>query len=112
VDKLGDGTPYSFGLFQINITAHKIGSLNCPAAFSKQNCTVSSCGKGTGVMVTNAALYNRCRAAAIAPATNIATAHQIYLDASARWSPWGAAKACGLADSGAGAGLAFGTISL
>lgn len=112
VDRLGDGTPYSFGLFQINITAHKIGGLNCPAAFSKQSCTVSSCGAGSGVRVVDATLYNKCRAAAINPANNIATAHKIYLDAHATWSPWGAAKKCGLADSMQSRPLAFGIMGL
>lgn len=96
VDKLGDGTPYSFGLFQINITAHRINSLNCPAAFSKANCTVSSCGPGTGVRVVNATLYNQCRAAALSPQTNIAHAYRIYQQAGNSWRPWGAARQCGI----------------
>ena len=99
VDKLGDGTPYSFGLFQINITAHKINGLDCPSAFTKKSCTVRSCGPGTGVVVRNATLYNQCKNAAKNPATNIRTAHRIYLEAHARWSPWGAATACGIADA-------------
>lgn len=107
VDKLADGTPYSFGLFQINITAHPVNGLNCPAAFNKRSCTVTSCGAGSGARVINASLYNQCRAAATNPAINIATAHKIYLDAHARWSPWGAAKRCGLADARYGTSLAF-----
>jgi hypothetical protein len=110
VDKLGDGTPYSFGLFQINITAHEINGLDCPSAFSKQSCTVSSCGAGSGVRVVKPALYNQCKAAAIIPANNIAVAYKIYLDAHARWSDWGAAKSCGLADSMQERSLAFGII--
>lgn len=96
-DKLGDGTPYSIGLFQINITAHAFGSLNCPKAFSKQNCTPSSCGSGTGVKVTDSALYNKCVAAAKNVSQNVAKAHDIYLQAHATWKPWGAARKCGLA---------------
>jgi hypothetical protein len=112
VDKLGDGTPYSFGLFQINITAHQINGLNCPNAFSKKSCTVSSCGPGTGVRVTNPALYNQCKAAATNPQINIRTAHRIYTQAGSRWSPWGAAKACGLADSTQSSPYAFAIIGL
>lgn len=96
-DKLGDGTPYSFGLFQINITANRVAGLNCPNAFSKKSCTVSSCGPGSGAHVVNAALYNQCVAAAKKPANNIAAAHDIYLAAHARWTPWGTARGCGLA---------------
>ena len=111
VDKLGDGTPYSFGLFQINISAHRLNGLDCPSAFSKQSCTVSSCGPGTGVVVRNPALYNQCRAAALNPRINIAKAHEIYLDAHARWSrDWGAAKKCGIADAPHESTFAFGMI--
>ncbi len=99
VDKLGDGTPYSFGLFQINITAHSLGNLNCPQAFNNggRACTVRSCGPGTGIKVTNPDLYNKCVEAAKTPSINITKAHDIYMKAHASWSPWGAAKGCGLA---------------
>lgn len=95
--KLPDGTPYVFGLFQINITANPVGGNDCPSAFSKKSCTVKSCGAGSGVKVVNAALYNKCVAAAKDAAQNIAAAHDIYLGAHATWKPWDAAKACGLA---------------
>ncbi len=113
-DRLGDAarTPYSFGLFQINITAHRINGLDCPSAFSKKSCTLSSCGPGTGVRVTNVALYNRCAAAAKSLQGNIEVAHRIYRDANSSWSPWGTARGCGLADNGAGKTVAFGTIGL
>lgn len=110
-DKLGDGTPYSFGLFQINITAHRINNLNCPSAFSRQNCTLRSCGRGTGVRVTDVELYNQCRAAAKNPATNIAKAVEIFNDASRRWSPtWGAATRCGISVKATEIRVAFDTI--
>ena len=96
VDKLGDGTPYSFGLFQINITANNVAGNNCPAAFSKQSCTVKSCGPGTGVTVVNRGLYERCREAALLPSSNIAAAKAVYDAAGKSWRPWGTAKGCGL----------------
>lgn len=96
-DKLADGTPYSIGLFQINLSSHNFGSLNCPTAFTKQNCTPASCGKGSGVKVQDVALYNKCVAAAKNAATNIAKAHEIYLQEHASWRKWGAAKECSLA---------------
>lgn len=100
-DKLGDGTPYSIGIFQINLTANSVGGLPCPSAFSKQGCTVKSCGPGTGVVVTNASLYNQCVQAADNPQTNAAAAYQIYQKGNKRgggnsWNPWGTAQQCGL----------------
>jgi hypothetical protein len=100
-DKLGDGTPYSVGIFQINLTANSVGGLSCPSAFSKQSCTVSSCGAGTGVTVTNASLYQQCVTAAEVPTTNAAAAYQIYqagnkTGGSDSWDPWGTAASCNL----------------
>jgi hypothetical protein len=96
-DRLGDGTPYSFGLFQINITAHSVGGLPCPNAFSKKSCTVKSCGPGTGARVVNADLYNKCAMAAKNIQNNVSVAAKIYRDAGNRWRPWGTARKCGLA---------------
>ena len=96
-DKLGDGTPYSFGLFQVNITANPVGGLNCPNAFSKKSCTVKSCGAGTGVHVINANLYNQCAAAAKSISANVAAAVSIYQKAGNSWKPWGTHTKCGLA---------------
>ncbi len=95
-DRLGDGTPYSFGLFQINITANPVAGLNCPDAFSKKSCTLRSCGPGTGAHVVNARLYNECAAAAKNLNSNIAAAVSIYQKAGNSWRPWGTHTKCGL----------------
>ncbi len=101
VDILADGTPYSVGLFQINITAHDVAGLRCRDAFNNggKPCTVSSCGPESKprVVVIDKELYKKCVAAAQNAATNIAVAHDIYLKAHAHWTPWGAARKCGLA---------------
>jgi hypothetical protein len=55
VDKCTDGNPFSVGLFQINLTVHRVGNLNCPAAFS---------GKNFSCRVIDQALYERCVSAA------------------------------------------------
>ncbi len=85
-----DGSAVSFGLFQINISAHKIGSLNCPAAFNQMftASTKSTC------RVVNQSLYQQCVQAAKDAATNIQVACQISGNGSS-WSAWGANLKCG-----------------
>lgn len=80
----GDGSVASWGLFQINLTVHKVGGLNCPAAFSS-----AYTGSNHSCRVVNRDLYNQCVAAAKTPATNIEAACQIYRAAGNRWRPWG-----------------------
>lgn len=98
---LADGTPYVFGLFQINITVNSVGGLNCKNAFKnvpKKGCQVSTCkSAASGVTVADKDLYNRCVAAAKNPAQSIQAAHDIYLQWHATWGAWDAAKGCGLA---------------
>jgi hypothetical protein len=81
-DKCQTGESFSVGLFQINLTVHNIGGLDCPSAFSAKNyaCTVS-----------NQALYNQCVQAAQDPTTNIAKACEIGKNGSS-WNAWGANK--------------------
>jgi hypothetical protein len=90
-DLTKDGSYVSLGLFQINMTVHKIGGLNCPSAFSG-----AYTGSNKNVTVTNPTLYNQCVAAALDPTKNIAAAKSIY-SSSGSWKPWSVAKKCNLA---------------
>ncbi len=85
----GNGThdPVSIGLFQINISAHSIGGLNCPSAFntpltSKEVKNPTLCW----VLPEKRDLYNQCVAAAKNPAINIAEAKKLY--DKVQWVPW------------------------
>ena len=82
------GESVSWGLFQINISANKIGGLNCPAAFSDPYT-----GSDKQCTVVNRALYDQCVAAAKDPAQNIQTACRMS-GGGANWGPWGANRIC------------------
>lgn len=76
-----------WGLFQINLTVHRVAGLNCPAAFNHEwKCS-------TGCRVVNQALYNQCVAAAKNPANNINAACAIARQCRAQGRPtfcaWG-----------------------
>ncbi len=76
-----------WGLFQINITVHKVGGLNCPAAFNRGWTCSNTC------TVVNQGLYNQCVAAAKNAANNINAACAIAKDCRASGKPtfcaWG-----------------------
>ncbi len=105
-----DGTPVSFGLFQINISANPIRkitgtdangkysygvTLDCPSAFthpytgSRKDCALKPGMQG---------LYQQCVAAAQDPASNIVTACYIAqiknINSKAVWNAWGANSKC------------------
>lgn len=83
-----DGKPVSFGLFQINISAHSLDGLDCPSAFSKTyTSSVHDCE------VTNQSLYDQCVAKAKTPSTNIAKACEISNNGQS-WGQWGANSQC------------------
>jgi hypothetical protein len=86
VDICADGNPASWGLFQINITAHSIGGYDCKKAFSGGAYTA----KNHNCRVIDKPLYDNCVAAAKNTASNIAAAKSIYNNTS--WKPWGANK--------------------
>lgn len=88
-DICADGNPVSFGLFQINISAHKIGGLDCPAAFSGG----AFSAKNKSCRVTNVALYNQCKAAATSRQQNIDKACELS-GSGTNTGPWGAARRC------------------
>ena len=82
----------SIGLFQINITAHKLqaGQLNCPAAFDRRYD-----GPSTQCRVINQQLYFQCVQAAKISSINIARACEISGNGQ-NWSAWSAtARKCG-----------------
>ena len=86
-DKGAEGKIFSFGLFQINLTQHSLGGLDCQAAFS---------GKNFASRVINPSLYEQCKTAAFTPATNINYACKISSNGK-NWNPWKNTKIkCGL----------------
>ena len=81
-----NGRSFSWGLFQINLTQHNIGGLNCKGAFSGTN---SSC------TVINESLYQQCVQAAQNPDTNINYAKGLY--SRNGWGDWkNTREKCGL----------------
>ncbi|MEK9173953.1 MAG: hypothetical protein AAB845_01680, partial [Patescibacteria group bacterium] len=86
----GDGSPVSFGLFQINISANKVGGLNCPTAFNRP-----FTGSSKNCSVVNRNLYNQCVAAAKTASQNIATACSLSSNGT-NTGPWGAARKCSI----------------
>jgi hypothetical protein len=96
VDKCtGNGTndPVSVGLFQINLSAHKMAGLNCIDAFNTVY-TAKIAKDRTQCWVKNRPLYDQCVAAAEIPANNIAAAKALY-GANSSWKQWGANKNSG-----------------
>jgi hypothetical protein len=91
------GDSVSFGLFQINITVHKLQdsstgeTLNCPAAFNGK-----FTGAGSQCSVKDRALYNKCKAAAARAKTNIQKACELAAPNSRNTGPWGAARRCNI----------------
>lgn len=83
VDKTVDGKSVSIGLFQINLTVHTIGGLDCPSAFSGPYNSSKS-----RVTIEDQSLYDQCVAVAQNPSMNIAKAKAIF-DVRGSWRPWG-----------------------
>ncbi|KKP90284.1 MAG: hypothetical protein US57_C0016G0020 [Candidatus Moranbacteria bacterium GW2011_GWC2_37_73] len=86
-DKGADGNVFSWGLFQINLTQHKLGGFDCQKAFE---------GENYASKVINPALYANCKTAATTAMTNINYACKISNN-GINWGPWkNTKKACGL----------------
>ncbi len=99
-DKLngGSGPSYSVGLWQVNLTVHKVAGLDCPSAFTRP------CGAGYGSLVgpsrpgaCNSAikpgkegLYASCVVAAQNPTNSTAVACRLYSASGANggFQPW------------------------
>jgi hypothetical protein len=90
----GDGSVVSFGLFQINISANKIGNLNCPSAFSSVYT-----GANKNCRVIDRDLYSQCVSAAKNASQNIATACKLAAPNATNTGPWGAARRCNIPKS-------------
>jgi hypothetical protein len=100
-DRLGNrngqnknGDPFSVGLFQINLTYHKLdgcgsggATLDCPSAFR---------GRNYDATIVNRTLYNDCVKAAQNPTCNANNARKIYNGSGSRWKDWSTAAKCGL----------------
>ena len=104
----GSGPSYSVGLWQINLTVHQVGGLNCPAAFS------GTCGPGTATpnkkgpfvggpkvgncsqRIVNQTLYDQCVAAAKDSVKNTTVACGEY-NRLGNFKPWEySANKCGV----------------
>lgn len=83
------GEIVSWGLFQINISANPVGSLNCPAAFDRPYT-----GSNRNCRVVNQSLYDSCVAAAQDISQNIQTACLLSGNGT-NWGAWGANQICG-----------------
>ncbi len=79
-----DGKAFSIGLFQINLTVHKINSLNCPAAFA---------GRDFACTVVNGQLYSQCVQAAKDAQINIQKACEISQNGQ-NWGAWSTNRVC------------------
>lgn len=102
---------FSFGLFQINATVHRLTApecsqsgrtvmnIDCPSAFA---CPGGGTCPSREKIIVNEALYATCSGALRNAACNIATAHQIWnnngqkFDGGGRNPVWSAARACGV----------------
>ncbi|HEV7121604.1 MAG TPA: pilin [Candidatus Paceibacterota bacterium] len=90
-DKTTSGDPVSFGLFQVNITAHQVAGLDCPHAFDSV-----FTGSHHNVKIINPALYQQCKTAALDPNNNAAAAAVIYNKDHGSFKEWSTASKCGI----------------
>lgn len=98
----GRQDPVSFGLFQINISAHDIGGKKCTSAFNKMYTKKSM---APSCYVENRSLYDECVALAKNPSVNIEAMWNIYRAGDGRkrpysWWPWGVNSACRFSPGG------------
>ena len=91
-----DGNPAMIGMFQVNITVHKLdgGKLDCPSAFSGGGFTAKN--KSCRVRADKKDLYNQCKAYASDPANSVKKSCEIIAERKAlkqkTWYPtWHAA---------------------
>lgn len=75
------GEKISWGLMQINLTANKVGGLDCPKAFDR-----AYTGSNRQCHVVDNALYQQCIAAAKNPSLNLQAACGLYEHGG--FAPW------------------------
>lgn len=80
-DLMPDGRPFSTGLVQINLTQHRIGSLECHKAFR---------GKNYHAVVIDEDLYQKCLIEANNPKIALEKAKEIYKGRGNTFLAWGA----------------------
>jgi len=78
-DFTSDGKPFSYGLFQLNLSVHNLDNVACHTAFE---------GRNYKSKVVNEQLYNECVSLASDVEVNLRKARQIY--DSRGWLAWGA----------------------
>lgn len=80
-DRMKDGRAFSLGLFQINLTVHRLKGVDCFKAFR---------GKDYDAQVVDEELYSRCVELAKDGKTNIETAKGIFDRSGQNFGKWGA----------------------
>lgn len=89
VDKcLPSGEPASWGLFQINLTAHPINGLDCPSAISGGAYSASNKSCAVESDTQSQILWENCKNNAVNPTVNIQKAVEIQQRDG--WGEWGA----------------------
>lgn len=83
-----NGPAVSWGLFQFNLTANKMGGLDCPSSVGPMYT-----GKNKNCSIKDQALFDKCVSAAKNPDTNIKAAVSLS-NGGNNWSKWGANKDC------------------
>lgn len=82
---------FSIGLFQINLLAHGVGSLNCPGAFACYSLNPPACE----VIPEEEDVLTQCANLLWDPEININKMLEISNNGT-NWAPWSAANACGI----------------
>jgi hypothetical protein len=85
--------PFSIGLFQINLTVHDLGGLNC--AYTHSDSPFTARNYACTVKPSKFDTYAGCVSAAKNADTNIAYAARIS-NGGANWSQWSTHVKCGL----------------
>jgi hypothetical protein len=93
-DLASDGRPLSFGLLQLNITAHTINGIDCSKATDRV--LTGATLRARSVNIIDNQLYNQCKAMALDPITNLKFASSLYNNPKVKFGPWKADNVCGL----------------
>jgi hypothetical protein len=85
------GPPFSFGLFQVNLTVHDLGGLDCMYQHDPNIRALTA--RNYACTVGNQDMYDRCVAAAKNPEINISYA-KVLLNSRLGFNHWGANSIC------------------